>query len=288
MSDNNDLRLFITQCYREILNREPDIISFEFYFRKIQNKEISQDQLPAIFLESVEYKEIQRKKREFDINYFEKKIYSQNGEDEILEFIFSIIGTTNKFFVEIGVGDGSECNTRYLLEKRWDGVMIDVDSPQSSFIKKEFVTAENINELLGKYSVPVSFDLLSIDVDYNTYWIWEAIRGYCPNVVSIEYNSTIPYNESLVVKYDQMGRWDLTNYFGASLLALSKLGKSKGYTLVGCESKGINAFFIRNELIEGKIEMRDIKDLYRPPGFGFIVNGVYIGYSPSNKSMITV
>ena len=87
---------------------------------------------------------------------------------------------------------------------------------------------------------------MSLDIDYNTYWVWKAISGYHPRVIVIEYNSSIPPTESKTVKYIPNVIWDgKTNYFGASLLALDSLGKSKGYTLVGCDSKGINAFFIR-------------------------------------------
>jgi len=235
-----------------------------------------------------EFKQIQRKREEFDINYFEKKIYSQNGEDGIIEFIFDIVDTSNKFFVEIGVEDGQQCNTRNLLTKGWEGIMIDANSTNTPTIKKEFVTAENVNELFEKYSVPNPFDLLSIDVDYNTYWVWKAITKYLPRVAVIEYNSTIPCTESLVVEYDSLGKWDGTNYFGASLLALKKLGDSKGYTLIGCDSFGVNAFFVKNELINEKIKIRSIEELYKPPKFGRIVNGLYVGHSPSNKQMISV
>jgi len=286
MSGNT--REFITKCYRNLLHREPDIPGLEFYFKKIKNKEISEEQLLLIFRESDEFKQIQRKREKFDINYFEKKIYSQNGEDGIIEFIFEIVDTKNKFFVEIGVEDGHQCNTRNLLTKGWKGIMIDANSTNTSTIKKEFVTSENVNELFEKYSVPNSFDLLSIDIDYNTYWVWKAITKYLPRVVAIEYNSTIPCTESLVVEYDPLGKWDGTNYFGASLLALKKLGDSKGYTLVGCDSFGVNAFFVKNELINEKIKIRSIEELFKPPKFGRIVNGIYVGHSISNKQMISV
>lgn len=132
-------------------------------------------------------------------------------------------------------------------------------------IKKEFITAENINQLLQKYRVPREFDLLSIDIDSNDYWVWKAIDNYSPRVVVIEYNSCIPPNESKTIKYDPNARWDGTDYFGASLLALAKLGKSKGYSLVYCESSGVNAFFVRNDLIKN-----------------------YIGYPKSNRPMVEV
>jgi len=105
------------------------------------------------------------------------------------------------------------------------------------------VTAENINDLLQKYEVPVSFDLLSIDLDGNDYWVWRAVRRR-PRVVVIEYNAHIGPADSRVIAYDPAFRWAGTDYFGASLRALRDLGQQKGYALVYCESTGTNAFFV--------------------------------------------
>jgi hypothetical protein len=225
---------------------------------------------------------------DFNINYFEGKKYSQNGEDGILEFIFSLIGTTNKFFVEFGVESGIQCNSRFLIEKGWIGLMMDGVDNINPLIKKEFVTAENINKLFRKYNVPKNFDLLSIDIDYNDYWVWKAIEGYSPRVVVIEYNSTIPPDESLVVEYKPDALWDGTNYFGASLLALYRLGKSKGYTLVGCDNHGVNSFFIKDDIIKGKIKKKSVGELFRPPKFGKIINKQCIGHGFSPKKMIKI
>jgi len=268
---------------------------------------------------------------EFDINLHEKKIYSQNGEDGILEFIFNKIGTTNKFSVEFGVGNGFECNTVYLLEKRgWKGLMMDYGADQNiqwkdvmskawsnknlglvenvkkdiKFIKKiltrkkrsvnfqldiknEKVTAENIQNLFQKYNVPKDFDLLSIDIDFNDYWVWKSIIDYSPRVVVIEFNSCIPPHESKVVPYDPNSQWDGTNYFGASLLALKNLGLEKKYTLVGCDNNGINAFFCKSDLVT-ELKIKGIQDLYRPPQYGEIINGIHIGHPPNNKEMIEI
>ena len=255
-------------------------------------------------------------KNEFNINNFEKKIYSQNGEDGILEYIFSVIGTTNKFFVEFGVGDGLECNTRHLKEnKEWNGLMMDAGlmislgwtslkyvskkifeknqktKPIKKIpldIKKETITVENIEKLFLKYSVPKYFDLLSIDIDSNDYWVWKAIKNYEPRVIVIEYNSTIHVEESKVIEYNPKAKWDCTNYFGASLLALTKLGESKGYRLIGCDSNGINAFFCKAKLIQKYVKQKPNKELYRPPKFGKIVDEVYVGHQSSTKKMLEV
>ena len=265
----------------------------------------------------------------FDINLHEKKIYSQNGEDGILEFIFSKIGTTNKFSVEFGVGNGFECNTVYLLEKKgWTGLMMDYGADQeiqwkgvlkkawsnrnkgfsenikkyTKFskkiikrkersmhlkldIKNERITAENIQNLFQKYKVPEHFDLLSIDIDYNDFWVWKAITKFHPRVLVIEFNSSIPPNESKVVPYDADAQWDGTNYFGASLLALKNLSLEKNYTLLGCDSNGVNAFFCQSDLVKN-FKIKDIKDLYKSPKYGEKISGTHVGHPPSTKKMI--
>jgi len=230
---------------------------------------------------------LKRKKIE-DITKFEQKIYSQNGEDGILQAIFEKIGTTNTFCVEFGVEDGTECNTRYLIEKKgWQFLHMDCAENLPLSIKKEKITAENVNALFKKYNVPNEFDLLSIDIDSNDYWIWKAIQ-YSPRVVLVEYNAVIPSDQSKTVVYNPNARWDGTDYFGASLLALVKLGNSKGYTLIGCESCGVNAFFVRDELIERNFIAKSIEELYRPFRPGKRLGIKHPGYPRGNKQMISV
>ncbi len=205
------------------------------------------------------------------VNRFEYKVYSQNGEDGILLALFGRIGTTNRYFVEFGTGTGFQCNTRYLRERRgWQGLMMDGDSSEFLLsIKKEFITAENINGLFEKYRVPADFDLLSIDVDGNDYWIWKALDArYRPRVIVIEYNASVPPSESRVIDYDPHYRWGGTDYFGGSLLAMANLGRQKGYTLVGCDQRGVNAFFVRDDELRNRFAVKGLAELYRPPLYG--------------------
>jgi len=214
-----------------------------------------------------------------DLNQYELKVYSQNGEDGIIRAIFAKIGTSNRFCVEFGVEKGLECNTRYLRDRRgWNCVWMDAGDGVPEPIRTEFVTAENINSLFKKYDVPPDFDLLSIDIDGNDYWVWKALEGYTPRVVVIEYNSSLPPTESKVIPYQPGFVWDGTNYFGASLLALSKLGESKGYTLVCCEGIGVNAFFVKTELVPNRFAVRRIEEVYRRPRFGMKTKSGYIGH----------
>jgi hypothetical protein len=135
--------------------------------------------------------------------------------------------------------------------------------PAHPEVRSESITAENINELFGKYAVPDEFDLLCIDIDGNDYWVWQAIdRRFRPRVLVMEYNAFVPPSESRTIRYEPDFRWRGTDYFGASLLALARLSERKGYKLVYCERHGINAFFIRDDCAPP--HTRSVRELYRP------------------------
>jgi hypothetical protein len=170
------------------------------------------------------------------------KVHSQHDEDGIIEEIFRRIGTRDRFFVEFGVGDGLENCSAYLLLKQWRGAWIDgsalcyrgILKNMASAIKAghlralyAFITAQNIEELFFSLQVPVEFDFLSIDLDRNDYWIWEAIRKYRPRVVAIEYNASWKQTASCAVAYDANSIFDGTICYGASLKALEILGRER-------------------------------------------------------------
>lgn len=205
-----------------------------------------------------------------NLNQFDAKAFSQYGEDGILLAIFKKIGTTNRFGVEFGCENGMERNTRYLCEKLgWSCLLMDPADTNPVSIKREFVTAENINTLFAKYEVPREFDLLSVDIDGNDYWVWKALGPqYSPRVVVVEYNGKIPPHERKSIAYDPAFRWDGSDYFGASLGAFAALAESKGYTLVGCTREGLNAFFVRNDCLAGAFVPRTLDEAYRPPRYG--------------------
>lgn len=216
------------------------------------------------------------------INAYERKIYSQNGEDGILEELFNRIGCGGRFFVEFGVESGVECNTRLLAAERgWSGVMIEgnpanyrrlaafyAGQPQIRTVHS-FITRDNIVPLFQEHQVPDRPDLLSIDIDGNDYWVWQALHAYKPRAVVIEYNASYPPPQLRVTPYDPAFAWDCTSYFGASLCSLAVLGVSLGYALIGSDSRGINAFFVRRDLLErcGFPEL-SAGQAYHPPGYG--------------------
>jgi tetratricopeptide (TPR) repeat protein len=205
----------------------------------------------------------------FHLESAERRFTSQNGEDGVIEAIFAAIGTTNRYFVEFGVQDATECNSARLLARDWSGLLMDGDgisrNPRAT-VQREFVTAENVNSLFGKYGVPREFDLLSIDIDGNDYWVWRAIE-YRPRVVVIEYNASVPPTERRTIAYDPSFRWNGTDYCGASLRALAELGSEKGYALVYCERAGVNAFFVERSALPPGFAPRAPEQVYRPPNY---------------------
>ncbi len=208
------------------------------------------------------------------------QVYSQQGEDGMIAEIFKRIGTNNKVFVEIGVGDGLENNTAYLLTQQWRGLWIDGSDQNIQHIRRKFnaliaedvlrakqvlVSMENINETM-KLTHDLAPDLVSIDIDYNTYWIWKALDCLSPRVVVIEYNSYFPADIDWKVPYDKNRVWDGSNFFGASLKAMELLGREKGYTLVGCDISGTNAFFVKAELADKHFHLDgSSENHYEPP-----------------------
>lgn len=199
------------------------------------------------------------------LEQFEQRVFSQNGEDGVLARLFEILGPGSKTCVELGAGDGQQCNTRNLVENSgWKGFCF--DAAAQGRVQQAWIDAENINRLLEEVGVPRRFDLLSIDLDGNDYWVWRALR-YQPRVVVIEYNAGVPATEARTIPYDPRFRWDGTDYFGASLRALERLGRAKGYVLVYCESMGINAFFVARRLVD-RHRLPELASLYRPPRYG--------------------
>ena len=202
------------------------------------------------------------------LNRYESKIYSQAGEDGIIAEIFRRIGTTTKDFVEFGSGDGRENNTVSLLTTQgWKGLWIEGDNEAVSRARQAFadyvgagklrvdsafITAENIETLFRDAKVSPEFDLLSVDIDRNDYYVWQGIRQFRPRVAVVEYNAIFPPDVAWVVPYDPAAWWDLTSRAGASLGALEQLGREKGYELVGCSLSGVNAFFVRADLVGEK------------------------------------
>ncbi len=208
------------------------------------------------------------------------KVYSQNDEDGIIHEIFRRIGTTNKKFIEFGVQDGLESNTHLLLFYGWSGLWIEGSSTDCKEIETKFrpvikkgqlrvenvfITRENINELFIKNGFEGEIDLLSIDIDGNDWHVWDAIEVVDPRVVVVEYNGKFPPDLEWCQAYDASHVWNGTDWHGASLKAFELLGRKKGYQLVGTNLRGANAFFVREDVAEGKFyEPSTAEAVYNP------------------------
>ena len=209
-----------------------------------------------------------KSKKDNDLNKFEFKIFSQFGEDGIIQFIIDNINIQKKIFVEFGVENYEEANTRFLLENNnWQGLVIDSSDENIKYIKNkdyywknklvavcDFIKVNNINQILEKNNIQGQVGLLSIDIDGNDYWIWECIEVINPDIIIIEYNARLGYENSLTIPYKEDFQRDVNQdkiFYGASLKALYNLGIKKGYSLIGTNMNGNNAFFVKNELIVG-------------------------------------
>jgi hypothetical protein len=215
-----------------------------------------------------------------NLNDYEYQVYSQWGEDGIIQFLVKHISIEKKIFVEFGVEDYKQSNTRFLLvNNNWSGLILDSSQDNISAIKNDkiywnfnlkaicsFVSAENINEILIDNGLTGEIGLLSIDVDGNDYWIWKAITAINPIIVVIEYNYRFGTKTTVTIPYDKAFQRSEAHhsmiYFGSSLKALLLLAKSKGYSFIGCNKNGVNAFFVRDDKINSVVHEVSLEEGY--------------------------
>ena len=223
------------------------------------------------------------------------KAYSQADEDGIIQEIFRRIGVTNEIFIEIGVGDGLENNTLFLLLKGWQGAWIEgnaklVKAIQHKFaplqnngrlkIKSAWVQKDNINSLIDDCGLPEEVDLLSLDIDGNDYHVLENIVPLKTRVLVVEYNSKLPPPVKWVMGYNPEHQKTNTDYFGASLKSFEQLLLKRGYLLVGCNIVGVNAFFVRKDLVEEHFHADfSVENHYEPQRY-WLINAFSSGFPP--------
>jgi len=197
----------------------------------------------------------------------EFRVYSQWGEDGILQHLLRHVRVAQPVFVEFGVETYVEANTRFLLTNHgWSGLVIDGSEDNIAFIRRDpiywrhnlkavcsFITRDNINDLIAGAGLNGDIGLLSVDIDGNDYWVWEAITGITPALVVTEYNALFGAERAVTVPYDpefqRTAKHPSNLYYGASLAALVGLGRRKGYAFVGTNTAGNNAFFVRRDLL---------------------------------------
>lgn len=197
----------------------------------------------------------------------EFRVFSQWGEDGIIQYLIHHVPIKHPIFVEFGVEDYVESNTRFLLiHNQWSGLVIDGSQRNIDYIKSDsiywatnlkaecaFITKDNINDLLRRNGISGDIGLLSVDIDGNDYWVWQAINVISPRIVICEYSSQFGPTSQVSTPYDSSFVRDQAHYskvyYGASISALNALAVSKGYSLVHGNRAGNNVFFVRNDLL---------------------------------------
>jgi len=215
----------------------------------------------------------------------EFKVFSQWGEDGIIQWLIRNLEIREKRFIEFGVQNYIESNTRFLLmHDNWDGLVIDGSEENIDFIKhddiywrynlravSQFITVNNINTIFENNGFQGRIGILSIDIDGNDYWIWNAIKCVLPDIVICEYNHrfgkeravTIPYAPDFVREKAHYS----CIYYGASIQAFVQLAKKKRYSLVAGNSSGNNIFFVRDDLLNATVRKKDVSECFKQGKF---------------------
>jgi hypothetical protein len=212
----------------------------------------------------------------------EFSVFSQWGEDGIIQKLISELPIAHRTFIEFGVEDFSEANCRFLLmNDNWRGYVLDSSAKSIATLeaapwwwkydlraKCAMVTRDTVNALLLESGFDRDVGILSIDVDGVDYWLFEAITAYAPRIVIVEYNALFGSERKISVPYDasfsRREKHYSELYFGASLPALAHLAAQKGYSLIGTESAGVNAFFLRNDLVSSNVPALSVAEAFTP------------------------
>jgi hypothetical protein len=223
--------------------------------------------LAKLLVENVKNKE--------KISSFEEvefKVFSQFGDDGIIQWLIHHIDILHKTFIEFGVEDYREANTRFLMmNDNWSGLVMDGSMANISKIieseyywkheliaKSVFIDLDNINDEIAALSFNKDVGILHIDLDGNDYWIWKDIHVITPIIVIMEYNSVFGKDRAITVPYDKTFNRTKAHhsnlYFGASLPALHQLALQKGYAFIGCNSAGNNAYFVRRDNLNDNVK----------------------------------
>lgn len=221
-----------------------------------------------------------------NLNDYEFKIFSQYGDDGIIQYLIKHLKIINHTFIEFGVEDFSESNSRFLMmNNNWSGFIMDGSTEHMNNLKKQhwywkynlrhkvaFIDRDNINTLLSASGFN-EVGLFHIDLDGNDYFILKALDFFKlnPAILILEYNSVFGCERAISVPYDQNFIRTHAHYsnlfFGASLPALHLAATEKGYALIGCALNGHNAYYVRRDLLNLKVQERSLADAYIESNF---------------------
>ena len=234
-----------------------------FVIKRIFDEEIQKELILKAKLLSVKNRYFKKIK---DLSDIEFQVYSQWGEDGIIDWLINKYPEIPKSFLEIGTQDYKESNTRFLLiNKNWNGFIIEADKAAVKDIKSqriywkhnlrainEFITKDNINNVIKKFNIPKKIGLLSLDIDGVDYWVLKKLSALDPSIIVCEYNSLFGQKKSVTVPYKSnfiRSKEHYSNlYYGASINAFIDLMKKKNYFLIGTNSAGNNAFFVKKNI----------------------------------------
>lgn len=246
---------------------------------KIANQSVAPEQQLLMFGRLLS-ETVKSKKRVASLSEVEFKVFSQWGDDGIIQWLVNNLEFPNKTFVEFGVENYQESNTRFLMmNNNWSGLVMDgSESNVAQIINSEyfsnyallaksvFINTDNINNLLSSSELGKEVGILHIDLDGNDYWIWKAVEVISPIVAILEYNSIFGIDRAITIPYDKA--FYRTNahysnlYFGASLRALHQLSADKGYSFIGCNSAGNNAYFVRKDKLNDSVAETSLESGY--------------------------
>lgn len=266
--DKNHLEKCDFQCLKNVFKRDAIIDIRLECLRDIEKQNLKFNETNMLLNAKINIDRINKLSTIKNVSDVEFKVFSQWGEDGIIQYLINKIPIERKVFVEFGVENYTESNTRFLLmNNNWSGLIIDGNKANIDYVKSDdiywkynlkaicsFITRENINDLIKNANIEGDIGLLSIDIDGNDYWIFEKIDIIKPRIVICEYNSVFGVEQEVSVPYKQdfyRTKEHYSNlYFGASLLSLCKLADKKGYYFIGSTSAGNDAFFVRKDLCE--------------------------------------
>jgi hypothetical protein len=221
-----------------------------------------------------------------NLNDYEFKIFSQWGDDGIIQYLIKHIHIENEIFIEFGVEDYMESNTRFLMmNNNWKGFVMDGSEENMHRLKNKpwywkyslinkaiFINNENINQLLSMTGFE-NIGILHIDIDGNDLHILQIIdiTRINPSIIIMEYNAvfgderaiSVPYNKDFIRTTKHYSNL----YSGASLAGLNYIANKKGYALIGCNLAGNNAYFVRKDLLNEEIKEKSVKEAYKVSKF---------------------